>query len=147
MSGPGRRLVAHHEAGHACVAASLGMVVDRVTVGDGGGRTELRPGQPCTRLADMVQTLAGVVATERFCALHGLALPPAPADDLERFRAHLGAFGDDHGAQAVEVRRITAAVVGNLWPAIERVAALLDEQGELGGDQLGSVRPTEVVLA
>ena len=117
------RRVAHHEAGHAIVAAHLGLLVDEVGVDvaarlEAGAVVAVR-GRPLLRATVLA---AGGEAERR---LTGLDPRGTEADESE--------LGRMHAATAARGRREAERLVARLWPYIRALAEVLVEHNHMAG--------------
>jgi hypothetical protein len=117
------RRVAHHEAGHAIVAAHLGLLVDQVGV-DVAARLEAGVvvavrGRPLLRATVLA---AGGEAERR---LTGLEPRGTEADEAE--------LGRMRAATAARGRLEAERLVAGLWPYIEALAVALMEHQHMAG--------------
>jgi hypothetical protein len=133
-------VVAIHEAGHAVVALVLGHAVIRASLDDRHVRTRYPRGDRDAHLHEAAIALAGPVAEIRYGSI-------TPAEqlwrscwskDLANALRHVAVCGSD-----LPMRQATALVCLH-WPAIMRVAAVLQRRGTLSGaeiDALMAARP------
>jgi len=121
-------VVATHEGGHAFVAVALGLLLDRVQIGD-DPRYVLARGQRSRRL-DRVRVLMGGVAAEEI--VFGGAVGGG-TDDQQI--ADLLRDGDDEGALRAEVNRLLALNEGT----VRYLAAKLARHDTLTGDEVAAL--------
>ena len=148
--------LAHHEAGHAVIALSLGIRVFHASTlprYDCGGEVRLAPLSGMTIDKGLLVTLAGPAAQRRYFPL--LRQFDADLDD------HMGRFDTEqartllsvlHGADHVSSDLITGELsrwrvradqaVTLQWPWIAAVATALEQRRRLSGDDIAHLNPS-----
>ena len=123
-----RARIAHHEAGHACVAIALGVAVGEIIVHETGGDCRLC-GDPDVRTAALI-FLAGSIAERRWD-------PALPLDRMlcARYDEDVAWTLLDGSARVIRVHRALAArLVDQHWAAIRLIARTLSRDRILSGD-------------
>jgi hypothetical protein len=128
-----------HEYAHAVIARVLGQPVALVRPRFTTYRAPPRTAREFYRAA--LITLAGPAAEDRFCGYTRdqraeLWCGPVWGIDLLHAMHHLDAAG---GGSMAPVKRAAERLVHAHWDAIERVAAALNERGELTGDKIDAL--------
>lgn len=144
------RLVAHHEAGHAVVAAWLGFELGDMGLGQGpddrphiGYMRIDRGGNADQRKAELAMiSLAGVAAQERFCPgawNYGAILP-----DLSQALHLLGNLLLEDATLGPLIQQ-TKAIVDQCWPVVTTLASALVERRVLPHAEVAELLRAEMV--
>jgi hypothetical protein len=145
--------VAYHEAGHAVVGLLTDHPLDEIVVRlDGGRGAVLTADDPsgwvrwgaydCVIVETMAMCWAGQVASQRRLVELGLT------SDADRFDAVLGAscdaslvydLAEEHQVRPESGMRLARGLVAAEWPAITRLAQVLQVRGRLDGAEAAAV--------
>ena len=138
--------IAHHEAGHAVLGALLGSVPDTVTIAAKGNVVAFSGSSGCYRLVHCPRTLDQMTISFAGYAAHVKYMPSA--EERARRAAHVDFVraqqcmivlylnADDQEALMKRKREEAARLVDHYWPAIQRVAHALMQNGTINSSQL-----------